>query len=220
VPRPEIFGVNFTSVVPFYYLCLAVAVLAGAVVLAVRASRLGGLLRAMSDSPTALAAHGANTTLIKVVVFCISAFLAALGGVVISGVPQNASGALTGPFSVTVSLVLVAVLGFAGRRPIASPLLAAILFQLIRIYPPFNTAGFLKYQGVIFGGLAIFVAISPALNIPAAIAKLTSASRDRRDTSAGPVRARLASAPVKLVTLRSTPGEERELVGSAKGAGR
>src|SRR5207249_3898538 len=73
VPRPEILGVDFTKVVPFYYLCLAVAVLAGAVVLAVRASRLGGLLRAMSDSPTALAAHGANTTLIKVVVFCISA---------------------------------------------------------------------------------------------------------------------------------------------------
>src|SRR5581483_8282017 len=148
VPRPVIFGIHFTQVVPFYYLSLAVAVLAAAVVLAVRASRLGGLLRAMSDSPTALAAHGAKTTLIKVVVFCISASLAALGGVVISGVPQNASGALTGPFSVTVSLVMVAVLGFAGRRPIASPLLAAVLFQLIRIYPPFDSALFLKYEGV------------------------------------------------------------------------
>jgi branched-subunit amino acid ABC-type transport system permease component len=221
VPRPEILGVDFTRVVPFYYLCLAVAVLAGAVVLAVRASRLGGLLRAMSDSPTALAAHGANTTLIKVVVFCISAFLAALGGVVISGVPQNASGALTGPFSVTVSLVLVAVLGFAGRRPIASPLLAAILFQLIKIYPPFNTEGFIKYQGVMFGLAAIFVAVYPSLGIPNAIARLTSASRDRRDTSGGPVRARLDRPPVKLATLRTTPApEERELVGSGKGAGR
>jgi hypothetical protein len=113
------------------------------------------------------------------------------------------------------------VLGFAGRRPIASPLLAAILFQLIRIYPPFNTEGFLKYQGVIFGLLAIFVAISPALNIRGAIAKLSSASRDRRDPSAGPVRARLDSAPVKLVAVRTTPaGEEPELVASGKGAGR
>jgi ABC-type branched-subunit amino acid transport system permease subunit len=173
----------------------------------------------MSDSPTALAAHGANTTLIKVVVFCISAFIAALGGVVISGVPQNASGALTGPFSVTVSLVMVAVLGFAGRRPIASPLVAAILFQLIRIYPPFNSEGFLKYQGVIFGVLAIFVAIYPSLNIPGVIARLTSASRDRRDTSAGPVAARLDSVPVKRVAVRTTlAGEKRELVGSGKGA--
>jgi ABC-type branched-subunit amino acid transport system permease subunit len=218
VPRPEIFGINFTDIVPFYYLCLAVAVVAGVVVLAVRASRLGGLLRAMSDSPTALAAHGANTTLIKVVVFCISAFLAALGGVVISGVPQNASGALTGPFSVTVSLVLVAVLGFAGRRPIASPLLAAILFQLLKIYPPFDTETFIKYQGVIFGALAIFVAIYPSLDIRGAIARLSSASRDRRDTSAGPVRARLDSAPVKPVEIRLSPaGSERELVGSGKG---
>jgi ABC-type branched-subunit amino acid transport system permease subunit len=220
VPRPEILGINFTSVVPFYYLCLAVAVLAGAVVLAVRASRLGGLLRAMSDSPTALAAHGANTTLIKVVVFCISAFLAGLGGVVISGVPQNASGALTGPFSVTVSLVLVAVLGFAGRRPIASPLVAAILFQLLRIYPPFNTEGFLKYQGVIFGLLAIFVAIYPALNIPGVLGRLTAASRDRRDIS-GPVTARLDTAPVTPVAVRATVAAgEPALVGSGKGAGR
>jgi ABC-type branched-subunit amino acid transport system permease subunit len=195
VPRPEIFGVDFTDVVPFYYLCLAVAVLAGVIVLAVRRSRLGGLLRAMSDSPTALAAHGANTTLIKVVVFCISAFLAALGGVVISGVPQNASGALTGPFSVTVSLVLVAVLGFAGRRPIASPLLAAVLFQLLKIYPPFDTETFIKYQGVIFGALAILVAVYPSLNIPGVIAKLSTASRNRRETSSGPVPARLDSAP-------------------------
>jgi branched-subunit amino acid ABC-type transport system permease component len=202
-PRPEFLGVDFTKVVPFYYLCLAVAVLAGAIVLAVRASRLGGLLRAMSDSPTALAAHGANTTLIKVVVFCISAFIAALGGVVIAGVPQNASGALTGPFSVTVSLVLVAVLGFAGRRPIASPLLAAVLFQLIRIYPPFNTEGFLKYQGVIFGLLAIFVAIYPALNVPGVIGRFTAASRERRDTSAGPVRARLENVPVQLAAVQT-----------------
>jgi ABC-type branched-subunit amino acid transport system permease subunit len=174
----------------------------------------------MSDSPTALAAHGANTTLIKVVVFCISAFLAGLGGVVISGVPQNASGALTGPFSVTVSLVLVAVLGFAGRRPIASPLVAAILFQLLRIYPPFNTEGFLKYQGVIFGLLAIFVAIYPALNIPGVLGRLTAASRDRRDIS-GPVTARLDTAPVTPVAVRATVAAgEPALVGSGKGAGR
>lgn len=221
VPRPEIFGINFTDVVPFYYLCLAVAVLASVIVLAVRASRLGGLLRAMSDSPTALAAHGANTTLIKVVVFCISAFLAALGGVVISGVPQNASGALTGPFSVTVSLVLVAVLGFAGRRPIASPLLAAILFQLLKIYPPFDSEMFIKYQGVIFGALAILVAVYPSLNIPGAIAKLSTASRDRRDTSPGPVPARLGSAPVEPVVIRATPAHsDLELIGSGKGAER
>lgn len=221
VPRPEIFGINFTEVVPFYYLCLAVAVLAGVIVLAVRRSRLGGLLRAMSDSPTALAAHGANTTLIKVVVFCISAFLAALGGVVISGVPQNASGALTGPFSVTVSLVLVAVLGFAGRRPIASPLLAAILFQLIKIYPPFDSETFIKYQGVIFGALAIFVAVYPSLNIPGVIAKLATASRARRETSPGPVPARLDSTPVAPAVIRTTPApSELELVGSGKGAER
>jgi len=46
----------------YYYLCLIVAVLSALVVLVVRRSRLGSSLRAMSDSPVALDAHGANTT--------------------------------------------------------------------------------------------------------------------------------------------------------------
>jgi branched-subunit amino acid ABC-type transport system permease component len=195
----------------------AVAIPVGALV-SIVAIRFGGIYVAIATFGFAI---GANTTLIKVVVFCISAFLAALGGVVISGVPQNASGALTGPFSVTVSLVLVAVLGFAGRRPIASPLLAAVLFQLLKIYPPFDTETFIKYQGVIFGALAILVAVYPSLNIPGVIAKLSTASRNRRETSSGPVPARLDSAPVEPVVIRTTPARsELELVGSGKGAER
>ncbi len=219
VPRPVILGIDFTTSRGYYYLCLIVAVLMGAAVLLVRRSRLGSLLRAMSDSPVALDAHGANTNLMRIVVFCMASAMAAVGGVLIAGVPGSASGALTGPFNITVSLVMVAVLGFAGRRPIASPLIAAILFQLVKIYPPFNTETFIKYQGVIFGALAVLVAIWPALDVPGRVARLGrfGAERDVKN----PTRERLASTPVRPVQIRRAVErpEAPELVGSGARGG-
>jgi len=183
VPRPEILGIDFTNVVPFYYLCLAVAVPRGAVVLAVRASRLGGLLRAMSDSLDRPGRHGANTTLIKVVVFCISAFLAGLGGVVISGVPQNAAGRSPGR---SVSPSRCAGGGTGLRRAPADrlagswPRSCSSCSGSIRVH----SEGFLKYRAVIFGSLAIFVAISHRSTFPG----LSQAHR-RRAGTAGHLRA-------------------------------
>jgi ABC-type branched-subunit amino acid transport system permease subunit len=158
------FGVDFSNEKNYYYLALAVVVVMAGIVLLVVNSRLGSLLRAMAGSPVAVEAHGANTNVMRVVVFCLSAFMAGIGGAVIAGVTQSASGAPGGIFDYTVSLVFVAVLGFSGRRPILSPLLAAAAFQVIRIYPPFDDPTAIKYRGVAFGALAILVAIWPAIN--------------------------------------------------------
>jgi branched-subunit amino acid ABC-type transport system permease component len=165
VPRPHVFGVDFTSDTRYYYLALGLALAASAFVLLVLRSRLGSLLRALSDSPDALDAHGTNTTVTRVLIFVIAAFVAGVGGGVLAGVPQSASGSAGGTFDFTVSLVFVAVLGFCGRRPLLSPLLAAFLFQVVKIYPGFSDPTFIKYQGVIFGALALTVAIAPGLSL-------------------------------------------------------
>jgi branched-subunit amino acid ABC-type transport system permease component len=218
VPRPHILGMDATTGRGYYYLCLFVAVFAAVVVLVVRGSRLGSLLRAMSDSPVALDAHGANTNVMRIVVFCIASFMAGVGGVMIAGVPGNASGALTGPFNITISLVMVAVLGFAGRRPISSPLIAAVLFQLIKIYPPFNTQGFIKYQGVLFGLAAVTVAIWPALEMKERLARLGRFGCDRDE--GGPVAGRLQDVPVAPVRIRAAAVKESVLAGAGTGADR
>ncbi|MGZ4624500.1 MAG: branched-chain amino acid ABC transporter permease [Blastococcus sp.] len=165
VPRPHVLGIDFTGDKAYYYLALIVTALVAALVLAVRSSRLGQLLRALSDSPVALDAHGANTTVTRVLVFVIAAFLAGIGGAVLAGVPESASGSAGGTFDFTVSLVFVAVLGFSGRRPLLGPFLAAFFYQVIKIYPGFNDPTFLKYEGVVFGALAIAVAVLPGLNV-------------------------------------------------------
>ncbi len=160
----SLLGVDFENERNYYYLALAVFFLMAAIVLLVRRSRLGTLLRALADSPTALAAHGANINVMRVLVFCLSAFMAGVGGGVLAGVTQSASGSPGGVFDYTTSLIMVAVLGFCGRRPILSPLVAAFVYQVIKIYPPFDHPTMIEYRGVMFGALAILVAIWPALN--------------------------------------------------------
>jgi len=162
VPRPVILGIDFTSNNAYYFLALVTLGLVLSLILAIRRSRLSLLLRAMSSSPNAVEVHGANVTLMKVTVFCISAALFAVGGATIAGVPQSASGTIQGSYNYTVSLVLIAVLTVTGRRPVLSPIIAAALYQVIRVYPPFDTKTFIDYQGVIFGVAAVIIAILPA----------------------------------------------------------
>jgi len=163
VTRPEAPLLDTRSDRGFYYVAVVLAIVCVATVIAVRRSRLGRLLRALADSPRALDAHGTDTRLTRLFVFCISAAIAAVGGAVIVGVTGSASGAATGPFGYFNSLIMVAVLVFCGRRPIASPLMAALVFVVLRIYPPFDSEGFGKFQGVLFGAAAIAVAVIPGI---------------------------------------------------------
>jgi branched-subunit amino acid ABC-type transport system permease component len=180
VPRPRMFGIDFTSDRGYYFLALFVAALCCAAIVAVRRSRLGLLLRGLSDSPVALDAHGANTNLTRVLVFCFASFLAGLGGAVIAGVPETASGSAGGPFDFTVSLVMVAVLAFCGRRPLLSPFIAAFVYEVLKTYPFFDNQTTIKYEGVAFGLLALLVAVAPGIAAPRLGRRATE-----RDTGGG-----------------------------------
>ena len=81
-PRPELGGLELDTDVGYYYVVLVIAVAASLLVLAVSRGRLGRLLRAMADAPAAVNAHGANTNVSKFLVFCVSAFLAGIGGAI------------------------------------------------------------------------------------------------------------------------------------------
>lgn len=165
VPREEVFGIDFTSNKGYYYFVVIFLFLAMASVIAVRRSRLGQLLRALSDSPAALEAHGANTTVTRVLVFVFSAFLAGIGGALIAGSTQTASGTPGGIFDFTTSLVIVAIIGFCGRRPLIAPVIAAGLYQCLTLYGPFASQKFISQQGIYFGAAALLVALAPGLNV-------------------------------------------------------
>lgn len=186
VSRPRMFGLHTYTDDGYYLTTLAVAVLCMAIVVLVRRSRLGQMLRALSDSPIALDAHGADSRITRISVFCISASMAAVGGALISGVTLVATGEPTGPFGYFNSLALVAVLAFCWRQPILSPVIAAFVFEVLKVYSPFSSPTVVKFEGVGFGILALAVALAPAVKLPTG--GRSSAARTERS----PVRARLA----------------------------
>jgi len=107
-PRPDFWVLGSDR--GYYYLVLFFVVLATIVVGWLTRGRLGRLLRGLADSPTALATHGASVNITRVLVFCISAFLAALYGGLFGGAVTSVTASSFTSFS---SLTLLAVLTLA-----------------------------------------------------------------------------------------------------------
>jgi ABC-type branched-subunit amino acid transport system ATPase component/branched-subunit amino acid ABC-type transport system permease component len=91
-PRPNIsiFGLQLSSTNGYYYLVVAFALAATILVIAIEGSRMGRMLRALGDSPTVLEVGGLNVNVTRTVVFCISAAMAAVVGVLIGAQYQYA----------------------------------------------------------------------------------------------------------------------------------
>ena len=159
-PRPELGGLNTDTDVGYYYVVLSVAVACLAVMMFIRRSRIGRLLRAFADSSTAVDAHGTNTNELKVLVFSIAAFFAGIAGGLlgpITGTASAASGIDVGGFDFSVSLLLITVLFVAGRQPIISAVVGSVLLVIIPSYATGATA--VKWNPIIFGSLAIVAAL-------------------------------------------------------------
>ena len=123
--RPDVFGLSDPR--PYYFLCVALAIGSLALVVQIRRSRLGRLLDGLADSPVALATHGSSINVTRVLVFCISSFLAGIAGALYVGVvgSVSSSGASPTAFVSFNSLLWLAVLAFLGRSAVLTPLLAA-----------------------------------------------------------------------------------------------
>ena len=81
-PRPavSIGGWNLSTDKGFYYVLLIITVLVVIAMMVISCGRLGRLLEAMADSPLALETHGATSSVLKVIVFCITAAMASMAG--------------------------------------------------------------------------------------------------------------------------------------------
>jgi ABC-type branched-subunit amino acid transport system ATPase component/branched-subunit amino acid ABC-type transport system permease component len=89
-PNVSIAGIHLNSPNGFYYLVVVFALAASILILAIEASRMGRMLRALGDSPTVLEVQGLNVNVILTVVFCISAAMAGVVGVLIGAQFQYA----------------------------------------------------------------------------------------------------------------------------------
>lgn len=147
--RPHTLGLDTDK--GYYYLLLAVAVAGIVGIMAIERSRLGRLLRGLGDSPTALETLGASADVTRVLVFCLSAFLAGISGALFAGQFGSVSGA---SFNFVNSLVLLAVLSVAGRTTIK----AAVMGPIGMLVAPAYLTSFDDGFQVLFGLGAILAA--------------------------------------------------------------
>ncbi|HWB65631.1 MAG TPA: ABC transporter permease [Mycobacteriales bacterium] len=182
VPRPHLGAIDGGSDTTLYYLVLGIVAVLVVAVLALHRSRFGRLLAAMAESPTMLATHGLNVSLTRLMVFCLSAFLAGVGGALAVTQTGSASGVTFGPVQ---SLLLVAVLGICGTSRLASPLAAALLFAVL----PGYVSGWGVDQQLLAFGVAALVAAGVLANrdrLASWIGAQAAGSEFRRQRSPGP----------------------------------
>jgi ABC-type branched-subunit amino acid transport system permease subunit len=155
IRRPN-FIIDFRGDRAFHYLVLAIVVLGVAGIEAIRVTRLGRLLRALADSPTGVQSLGVVPTASRVLIFCVSGFLAAIAGGLLGGVAGSVTPAT---FDYFQSLIWVTVLATAGAATLGGAVLAAIAFKAIPAI--FTSASILRYQPVVFGVAAIILSQAP-----------------------------------------------------------
>lgn len=147
--RPDLGPFDGANDKHFYFLVLFLTGVCVATMVAINRSRLGRLLRSMTETPTMLSTHGLGVNMTRLIVFCISAFFAGSAGALSVSQFGAASGA---GFGLTQSLTFLAVLAICGTRLVRSSILAAGLFAVAPVY----ISGFdVNRQLLVFGVLAV-----------------------------------------------------------------
>ncbi|MEA2128514.1 MAG: hypothetical protein QOJ85_1405, partial [Solirubrobacteraceae bacterium] len=189
VPRPDAswLGIDPNSDKAYYYVTLVGFLIATAIVYGVLRLRLGRLLRALSDSPLALATHGAPVNKIRLLVYGISAFMAGAAGGLSGALAGTASSAAYSYFS---SLTLLAVLALYGTKVGVVPALSAGI--ALSVVPSYLTSVRGEWFTIVFGASAIAAALlsdrgSGGLRVSAGLQQRIA---DRLSTS--PLRVRTA----------------------------
>jgi ABC-type branched-subunit amino acid transport system ATPase component/branched-subunit amino acid ABC-type transport system permease component len=177
MPRPSLGFVDVSSDKGYYYVVLALAVVAGLAVIGVSYGRLGRLLRGLADSPIALETNGVDTNILRLLVFCASAFLAAVGGA-LAGVSQETVGA--DQYVPLLSLTYFVLIVVVGGGPAWGGVLAAAALLLVPSYVS-GTKLDATLQ-LLFGLSALAVAIVPEQrrHVPAGIRTWIDATFARR----------------------------------------
>ncbi len=137
----------------FYYLLLVIVVLIVAVITLITHGRLGRLLAALSDSPLGIETYGTTTSVLKVIVFCLTAAMASLAGS-LTGMLNHV--AVSSSFGSFASLTLVALVVIVTIGDPWYAVIAAIGYTVIPGYV--TNANTSTYLQLLFGIGAAFAA--------------------------------------------------------------
>jgi ABC-type branched-subunit amino acid transport system permease subunit len=160
--RPQL-GPLDASDTALYYVVLAVVVISVVAIVAICRTRLGRLLRAMSETPTMLATHGLGVNMTRLIVFSVSAFFAGIAGALQVTQFHTVNSLSYGPLQ---SLLFVAVLAIFGTGLLRGSILAAMAMTVLPRYavdiPALAFLNDVDRQMLVFGAIAIVAALAVA----------------------------------------------------------
>ena len=209
VPRPNvtIFGLQLSSDRGMYYVILLFVILTALASVIIMRSRLGRLLTAMSDSPVGLETLGTTANVSRVLVFCISAFLAAISGALTASLLNYVTGAEFASFNSLTLFALVVII------PLGAPWYAFAAAAGLDIVPAYlNVSHITDYLALLFGLSAVLAPITlarhPGTPHPSAVSSSGPTARCPRCRScaAGDRPGAPARAPCRARLRRSGPG--------------
>lgn len=138
----------------FYYIFLALAVIATLVVWLVARSRFGYALRAIHQDEDAAGAMGINTTRAKIAAFAIAGGLTALAGATYAF--QQVSIYPTRLFAVDITVLMVVMAVIGGSGTVIGPVIGAVALQFLSEYLRDNVT---NYHTFIFGAIIVLAVI-------------------------------------------------------------
>jgi ABC-type branched-subunit amino acid transport system ATPase component/branched-subunit amino acid ABC-type transport system permease component len=183
-PRPlvSLGGWDMSSDNGFYYVLLIITVLVVALMVAIGRSRLGRLLEALADSPLALETHGTTSSVLKVIVFCVTAALASTAGALESSLYNFGIGT---DFPAFGSLTLVALVVIMTMGDPWYAVIAAVFYSVIPAY--LTSATVSNVLTLLFGlGAATAALAAKGGGMPTALRGLLDRLGGRRPTAAVP----------------------------------
>lgn len=151
MPRPSIARTDSS----YYFIVLAFLIGTAGVVELIHRGRLGRLLHGLSQSPLSINTLGLNVNATRALVFCISGFIAGIGGI-LYGCTVNVASSGDAHYGSFESLVLLALLALA---PMRAPWYA--LFGVVGAVIPayWTSADSTSWLYAIFGLFAVIVAL-------------------------------------------------------------
>jgi len=131
VKPPPVFGVDWTSPTPFYYLSLACAALSYLLVLYVSRSPFGLALQGVRDNARRMAALGFNVTAHRIAAYTLAALIAAVAGILLTWQNGQISPGTAGVGPV-IDILVIAVVG--GLRHPIGPFIGALIYVMLRTF--------------------------------------------------------------------------------------
>ncbi|MDQ0313638.1 branched-chain amino acid ABC transporter permease [Amorphus orientalis] len=157
IKAPVFWGINWRDPLPFYYLCLAVAVVCYAAVLYGARSTFGLTLQAVRDNQRRMRAIGYDVTAHKVFAWFLAGIIAGLAGVLLVWFNGRVS---PGTVSVqaAISVLVIAVVG--GLRHPIGPFLGALIYVMLEVFA-IDLVGAERFNTLIGLVFLLIVFVSP-----------------------------------------------------------